>query len=171
MLDENQIKNGIPKERILMTHEANNKGSQKNSGWNYKIDFVYSDDFFKTMKIGAHKGNKFILTNQYLFLAQVLDQDVQEVMLLTANSNEKSYNFQHVELGKNKLREHSYTFLDTSANSVFIHVNHFGDKSSFGHIYNSDEQGVNYAHSVSYNVKSPDGECDFSKVIINLTIG
>lgn len=147
-----------------MTHEALGKGNQLTSGWNYKIDFVYSDDYFKTKKLGVHKGNKFLLTKDYLFLAQVVDQDSQEVMLLSANSKEKIYNFHNIELGLKKFREHSYTFLDTSESSVFLHVNHFGEKSRFGHIYISDMEGLRFSQSVNYNVRSADGECDFGKV-------
>jgi hypothetical protein len=147
-----------------MTHEPKGKGNQLTTGWNYKIDFVYSDDFFKSKKIGAHKGNKFLLTKDYLFLAQVLDQDSQEVMLLSANSREPTYDFQNIELGMKKFREHSYIFLDTSENSVFLHVNHFGEKSRFGHIYISDLKGIKFSNSVNYNVRSPEGECDFGKV-------
>ena len=89
-------------------------------------------------------------------------------MLLTANSNEILYNFRNIELGIRKFREHSYTFLDTSENSVFLHVNHFGDKSRFGHIYISDLQGTKFSQSVNYNVRSPEGECDFGKVLNGL---
>ena len=158
---------GIPKERILMSYEPNGRGNQKTSGWNYKIDFVYSDNYFNTKKIGAQKGNKFLLTKDYLFLAQVVDQDSQEVMLLTAKSDQINYNFQNIELGISKFREHSYTFIDTSENSVFLHVNHFGDKSRFGHIYTSDLEGIKFSLSVNYNVRSPEGECDFAKVFFN----
>ena len=151
-----------------MTYEQNGKGNQNTSiGWNYKIDFVYSDDYFKTKKIGVQKGNKFLITRDYLFLAQVVDQDSQEVMLLTANSNEINYNFRNIELGIRKLSEHSYIFLDTSENSVFLHVNHFGDKSRIGHIYISDLQGAKFSLSVNYNVRSSEGDCDFAKVFID----
>ena len=99
-----------------------------------------------------------------MYLAQVLDQDTQEVMLLTANSNHKIYDFKHVELNNNKFSEHSYTFLDTSENSVFLHVTHHGEKSNYGTIYTSDETGVKFSQSINYNIRSKEGECEFSKV-------
>lgn len=161
-------KNVIPKERILMTHDPRGKGNQDNSGWNYKIDFVYSDDFFLNTKVAVYKGNKFLLTKDYLFLVQVIDQEAQEVILLVANSNELTYSFKPIDLNMKKFREHSYTFLDTSSNSVFLHVNHFGAKSRFGHIYISDFDGLMYSPSLNYNIRSADGQCDFDKVYLSL---
>merc|ERR1712032_1062269 len=87
IVDESHIKAGVPKERILVTYEPRGRGDQKHKGWNYKIDFIYSDDFFKTKRIVSQKGNKFMLTKDYLFVAQVMDQEVQEVSLLISNSS------------------------------------------------------------------------------------
>jgi len=148
----------------LITYEPKAKGDQKLDGWSYKIDFIYSDDFFKTKRIAANKGNKFLLTKNYIFVAQVVHQETQEVMLLSANSAEKLYNFQPIETNSKLFKEHSYTFLDTSDGSVFLHINHFGEASKYGHIYISDSQGVNFSLSVKYNIRSEDNHCDFEKV-------
>ncbi len=164
VVNEEQIKEGIPKERILLTYEPRGKGHQQNKGWNYKIDFVYSDDFFETRKIGAHKGNKFLLTKNYLFVAQVLDQEDQEVMLLVTSPTENYYNLQPIELSNDKFKEHSYTFLDSSEKSVFIHVNHFGEKSKHGHIYTSDYSGQKFSLTLHNNIRVGEGECDFDIV-------
>ena len=59
VVEKKQIDKGVPKERILMTYEPRGKGDQTQTGWNYKVDFVYSDDFFTTTKVLASKGNKF----------------------------------------------------------------------------------------------------------------
>lgn len=162
--DDSQIKSGIPKERILVTYEPRAKGDQKHTGWNYKIDFVYSDDFFKTKRVGAHKGNKFMITKNYLFVAQVVDQESQEVMLLGASSHEKIYNLAPIETNQERFKEHSYTFLDTSEGSVFLHINHFGDSSKYGHIYISDAEGIHYSQSLKYNLRSYENQCDFEKI-------
>lgn len=161
---EEHIKQGIPKERILLTYEPRGKGDQKHIGWNYKIDFIYSDDFFITKKIGAHKGNKFLLTENYLFVAQVVDVDEQEVMLLISDSRVKDYNFEFITLSSNKFKEHSYTFIDTTEKSVFLHVNHWGDNSKYGHIYISDITGMHYSLSLPHNVRAFDNQCDFERV-------
>ena len=36
------------------------------------------------------------------------------------------------------LHQHSYTILDTSEDSVFLHVNHIGEKSTWGNVYISN---------------------------------
>jgi hypothetical protein len=164
VLGEEQIKQGVPKERILVTLEPRGKGSQVNRGWNYKIDFIYSDDFFKTKRIGAHKGNKFLLTKHYIYVAQVLDQDSQEVMLLSSKSTDKIYNLVPIETTSKIFKEHSYTFLDTTDISTFLNINHFGKTSVYGHIYVSDAEGKYFSLSLKYNLKSKDHKCDFQKI-------
>lgn len=162
--DESQIKAGIPKERVLITYEPRGKGHQKNTGWNYKVDFAYSDDFFINRKVPAHKGNKFMLTKDYLYVAQVVDQEHQEVVLLAAKSTENFYDLQLIDTNQKKFREHSYTFLDTSEGTVFLHINHFGEASKYGHIYISDGSGVHFSQSLKYNVRAYDNNCDFEKI-------
>lgn len=164
IVDENHIKAGVPKERILVTYEPRGKGDQYHSGWNYKIDFMYSDDFFKTKKVGAHKGNKFMITKNYLYVAQVVDQESQEVVLLGSRSDTKEYDLQPIETNKKKFREHSYTFLDTTEGSTFLHINHFGEVSKYGHIYISDASGIKFSQSLKYNIRSYENQSDFEKV-------
>lgn len=158
------IKGGVPKERILVTYEPRGRGDQKHIGWNYKIDMVFSDDFFKTKRFAVHKGNKFLLTDSYLFVAQVIDQEDQEVILLVSSSKEAKYDFNPIKLPAKVLQEHSYTFLDTTEESVFLHINHFGDSSKFGYIYTSDKQGLKYSLSLADNVRSYDNQCDFDRL-------
>jgi hypothetical protein len=165
VVDESHVKAGIPLERILVTSELRGKGDQtRTGGWNYKVDLTYSDDFFKTRKIGVHKGNKFMLTKDYLFVAQVLDQESQEVVLLVSKSNLKNYELEPIVTNQKKFKEHSYTFLDTTEGSVFLHINHFGPTSKYGHIYTSDAEGMNYSLSLKYNIRSYGNQCDFEKV-------
>ena len=87
VVDKSQIAQGVPKERIILTYDPRGKGDQKNEGWSYKIDCVYSDDFFRTAKVLVSKGNKFLLTKDYLFIAEVMDVESQEVLLLVSKSN------------------------------------------------------------------------------------
>ena len=164
VVEKKQIDKGVPKERILMTYEPRGKGDQTQTGWNYKVDFVYSDDFFKTTKVLASKGNKFLLTNHYLFVAQVVDQDTQEVLLLGTKSTHYDYDLQPIETNQKSFLEHSYTFLDTTLHSVFLHMNHFGDVSQYGHVYTSGPRGLKYNLSLRNNVRSSDNQCDFEKV-------
>jgi hypothetical protein len=59
----------IPEKRILLAYEPNGSGHQKLSGWNMKTHLYFSDDLFKTKTIVVNQGNKFLLTNNFLFVA------------------------------------------------------------------------------------------------------
>ncbi|MCQ2819130.1 MAG: hypothetical protein MJ252_17850, partial [archaeon] len=162
--DKSHIDKGVPKERIIMTYDPRGKGDQKNDGWSYKVDCVYSDNFFVTSKVLVSKGNKFLLTKDYLFVAQVVDQESQEVLLLGSKSNVKNYNLLPVEISRKSVLEHSYTFLDTTLDSVFLHINHFGEASPYGDVYTSGEKGIQYSISLRNNVRTKDSQCDFEKI-------
>lgn len=125
---------------------------------------VYSDDFFKTKRMLVPKGNKYLLSKEHIYVAQVVDQKTQEVMLLETNSTQKLYNMQPIETNLQQFKEHSYTFLDTKGISVFLHVNHFGEGSKYGHIYTSDISGKEFSLSLKYNLRTEDNQCDFEKV-------
>ena len=105
-----------------------------------------------------------MLTKDYLFVAQVIDQESQEVTLLATNSAQKNYELQSIETNSKTFKEHSYTFLDTSEGAVFLHINHFGENSRYGHVYISDVDGLKYSQSLKYNIRSADNQCDFEKV-------
>jgi len=109
-----------------------------------------------------------MLTKNYLFVAQVVDQESQEVALLAANSTNKYYDLQPIETNTKRFKEHSYTFLDANEGSVFLHINHFGENSRYGHIYISDSEGLKYSQSVKYNIRSTENQCDFESVIFKL---
>ncbi len=139
-------------------------GHQEFKGWNYKVDLVYSDDFFQTSKVLIYKGNKFMLTPHYLFVAQVVDQDIQETKLLVSNSWSENYFFHELDINHHNFRQHGYNFLDTNDGNVFLHINQFGTNSIFGHIYSSDYTGIKYSLSLFYNVRDKAGNCEFEKV-------
>jgi hypothetical protein len=105
-----------------------------------------------------------MITKDYLFVAQVIDQEIQEVTLLAAKSSNKNYEFQSIETNSKTFKEHSYTFLDSTEGAVFLHINHFGENSRYGHVYISDIDGIKYSQSLKYNVRSSSNQCDFEKV-------
>jgi len=164
IVEKEQIDKGVPKERILLTYEPRGTGHQQDLGWNYKVDLVYSDDFFKTTILLVSKGNKFLLTNHYLFVATVSDQETQEVFLLGSKSTHFKYDFQLIETNLKTLYEHSYTFLDSTFHSVFLLINHFGENSIYGNIYTSGPRGLHYSLSLKHAVRISDDLCDFEKV-------
>ena len=65
------------------------------------------------------------------------------------------------------MEEKSYTILDTSEDVVMLQVNH--DSHTTGSLYVSDKDGVKFVRSLSNNVRSETGECEFDKVDIDDT--
>jgi hypothetical protein len=104
------------------------------------------------------------LTAKYLFVAQVEDEEIQDVDLLISASNAAHYKFKSVDLPMKKFKEHSFTILDTTEGQVFLQVNHQGEKSKYGNIYISDASGTRYSLSIKNNVRSPEGQCDFERI-------
>ena len=117
-------------------------------------------------KTGIVKGINFLLSKDYLFVDQLLEQSEEESMLYVTNSNLLNYEFNPVNLSTSglRLKEKGYSFLESEKNSVFIHANHFGDFSKYGHVYNSDASGNNYYLSLYNNIIN-DGVSDFTKII------
>lgn len=140
------------------------KGHQNILGWSEKVHLSYSDDFFKSFKTIVKQGNKFLLSQKYLYVAHVVDEASQEVGLVVSSPNVYKYDFKDVEFPMKHFKEHSYTILDTTEGQVFLHVNHFGDTSKHGNIYISDSTGQRFSNSLLHNVRSMEGQCDFNKV-------
>jgi hypothetical protein len=109
-----------------------------------------------------------MLTKDYLFVSQVADQELQEVSLLATKSSLKQYGFQTIETTSKSFKEHSFSFLDTTESTVFLHINHFGENSKYGHVYISDIDGLKYSMSLKYNIRTNDNRCDFEKVKLKI---
>lgn len=101
----------------------------------------------------------YLLTRDYLYAEQVVYQEEQEIMLLVSYSIRSHYHF-------SKFIDHSYTFLDTQQNSVFLHINQFGGVSKYGHIYVSDYTGTKFQllSKIIFNILSLENLCDFEKI-------
>ena len=84
--------------------------------------------------------------------------------MVLANPMDKFYRFRELDMPIKRFKEHSYTILDTSEGQVFIQINHMDEDSKFGNIYISDSTGTKYSLSAEYNIRDPDGQCDFTKI-------
>ena len=153
----------IPKERIYVTYIPNASGNQYLKGWSDKVDFVKSDDFFKTRTVLVPRGNRFIVSARYVLVAQATKEDSSEVQLLTSSERNLEV-FYQAELPIKQVSDHSYTLLDTSEGSMFIHINHMGQKAKYGNVYISDGAGRRFAVSLLRAAQGSDGTCDFDKV-------
>ena len=158
-----QITKDFPDSRIYVTRNGDNDEDQKLSGWNYAVDLLRSDDFFSTSEVIVPHGNKFLLSDKFILVALAVENDSEEVQLMISNENDIE-KFYRAELPVKRIPEHSYTLIDASEGSLFIHVNHYGAKSNYGTIYISDASGRRFSISLLHNVRARNGYCDFDKV-------
>mmetsp|Transcript_17253 Transcript_17253/g.60261 ORF Transcript_17253/g.60261 Transcript_17253/m.60261 type:complete len:875 (-) Transcript_17253:107-2731(-) len=152
-------------DRLYFTHFRNKKGDQpKLYMWSEHVDFAYSDDYGKNINRLVTNGNKFLISNGFVFVAKLKETKSQTVNLMCSNDGGK--NFRQVQLPQD-LDEKSYTVLDTSEGAVMIHVHHASTEAPYnvGNVYISDAQGVRYTLSLPNNVRSSHGECEFDKVL------
>eukprot|EP00743_Colponemidia_sp_Colp-15_P002319 GILK01002514.1.p1 GENE.GILK01002514.1~~GILK01002514.1.p1 ORF type:complete len:898 (+),score=135.65 GILK01002514.1:39-2696(+) len=153
----------IPVERIIVSRFSDAEGKQKVGGWHQDVDTVFSDDFFKSApRLLMPRGNKFLFSNNFMFVAQVDAKKKTEVHLMVSNDLGRTFKEAMLPF---KLSQHSYTILDTSEGSVFLHVNHYGPNVNYGIIYTSDATGTRFTLSLDHNVRNADGQCDFDKVL------
>lgn len=124
--------------------------------WSRGVDFCVTEDQGKTKRRLVYKGNKFILSNNYIFVAKLKDQISQTVNLMV--SSDGGIMFKPAELPE-VIDEKSYTILDTSENVVILHVNHGANFKldntdiGIGNIYISDSEGIRYSLALAHNVR------------------
>jgi len=151
-------------DRVYFTHFRQKKGDQpKLSLWSRMVDFAYTDDGGSKVTRLVYRGNKFLVSSSYIFVAKLKEQTAQTVNLMV--SSDGGAHFSTAKLPQ-ELEEKSYTVLDTSEGAVVLHVNH-GSKGSFGvgNVYVSDGDGIRYALSLPNNIRSSGGDCEFDKVL------
>lgn len=151
-------------DRIYFTHFRETTGDQpKLSLWSQNVDFACSDDLGKTVTKLVHRGNKFLVSHNFLFVAKLKDKSNQNVNLMT--SSDGGLTFRLAKLPQ-ELDEKSYAILDTSEGIVMLHVNH-GSVAPFstGNVYVSDKDGTRFSLSLPNNVRGTGGDCEFDKVL------
>uniref|UniRef100_A0A0G4F4M6 VPS10 domain-containing protein n=1 Tax=Chromera velia CCMP2878 TaxID=1169474 RepID=A0A0G4F4M6_9ALVE len=153
-------------ERIFYTHHRHKKGDQPRfGGWAKTVDLSYTDNLGKSSTTAVHRGNKFLVSNGYVFVAKLADATKQTVELQVSTDGARSFRTARLPFA-HELQEKSYTILDTSEGAVMLHVNH-GDhgRSGTGNVYISDAAGFRYSLSLPSNIRSLSGECEFDKVL------
>lgn len=150
---------------IYYTHHTNKVGHQQRfSGWSKDVDFVSTSDFGRSMDILVKRGNKFLISNGYIFVAKLNDIIKQTVNMMVSTDGGKTFNKANLP---EDIHEKSYTILDTSEGAIMLHVNHgaSSDRVNTGNVYISDASGINYTLSLPNNVRTSTGECEFDKVL------
>mmetsp|Transcript_55401 Transcript_55401/g.129702 ORF Transcript_55401/g.129702 Transcript_55401/m.129702 type:complete len:849 (-) Transcript_55401:182-2728(-) len=151
-------------DRIYFTHFRKKDGDQpKLTLWSQLVDFSYTDDAGSRTTRLIYKGNKFLISNSYIFVAKLKDAGTQTVSLMVSSDGGRT--FEAAKLPQ-ELEEKSYTVLDTAEGTVMLHVNH-GTKEPYGvgNVYVSDKDGTRYSLSLPNNVRSTTGDCEFDRVL------
>eukprot|EP01068_Selenidium_serpulae_P014006 Selendium_serpulae@DN6037_c0_g1_i2.p1 len=152
-------------DKIYFTHHRTKSGDQpRYGGWSKSVDFVRTSDFGSSMQVLVEKGNKFLVSNGFIFVARLEDVEKQTVRLAVSDDGGES--FREGKLST-KLQEKSYTVLDTSEGAIMLHVNHgvTGETDATkGSVYVSDTTGSRYTLSLPGNVRTSSGECEFDRV-------
>mmetsp|Transcript_11552 Transcript_11552/g.15062 ORF Transcript_11552/g.15062 Transcript_11552/m.15062 type:complete len:887 (+) Transcript_11552:98-2758(+) len=156
-----------PKSLIVSAIQpAHRQRDQRFGYWTPWADLLISNDFFKTEKVVVPGGNRFLFTPKFIFVAQVRSAlshagSTEINLMMSIDFGESFYS------GKLPftLAQKSYTVLDTSEDTVFMHVNHGSENSPYGHVYISDGLGARFSLSFRDNHRNKDGKCDFEKVL------
>merc|ERR1740130_1479062 len=151
-------------DRIFFTHFRQKKGDQPRlSLWSKQVDFAFTDDGGQKVTRLVYRGNKFLVSHGFIFVAKLKDSTAQSVNLMC--SSDGGVTFRGSKLPQ-ELEEKSYTVLDTSEGSVILHVHHGSkDIANVGNVYISDKDGVRFTLSLPNNVRSTSGDCEFDKVL------
>ncbi|GAW82569.1 sortilin [Plasmodium gonderi] len=150
---------------IYYTRHKNRNGHQQRfSGWSKDVDFVRTDNFGKNVDVLVKQGNKFLISNGYIFVARLNDVIKQTVNMMVSTDGGKTFN--KANLPEN-IHEKSYTVLDTSEGAIMLHVNHgtSSDRMNTGNVYISDSSGLNYTLSLPNNIRTSSGECEFDRIL------
>ena len=152
---------GMPVDAIFATEYQTKTGAQRFGYWDADISMVLSTNHFRSKTVLVRHGNRFLFTPKYLFVAKVNPQRPTEVTLEISSDAGRHWETADLPFVMN---QHSYTILDTSEDSVFLHVNHEGASASYGNVYISNAVGMNYTLSLPRNRRAKNGKCDFEKM-------
>lgn len=152
-------------DRIYFTHFRQKTGDQpKLTLWSKLVDFSLTDDGGQKITRLVYRGNKFLVSHNFIFVAKLKDQASQSVSLMC--SADGGVTFKASKLPQ-ELEEKSYTVLDTSEGAVILHVNHGSREgpTGVGNVYISDKDGTRFTLSLPNNVRSSQGDTEFDKVL------
>ncbi len=131
---------------------------------NLSTQVMYSDNGFINFMILSKKGYRFFLTAEFLYILEADDLAEKRFSLKICPNYYRDYKLSPVELPIQRLKDHSFTILDSTESSIFINVNHYGDDAKFGNVYVSNYEGKKFVLSLLHNVRDDKGFCDFEKV-------
>ncbi|KAL8429508.1 hypothetical protein ACSSS7_006552 [Eimeria intestinalis] len=151
-------------DNIYFTQHRGKSGDQpRYGGWSKNVDLMVTKDFGRSVNRLVYRGNKFLLSNGYFFVAKVRDAVKQTVTLLVSTDGGTTFAAAKLPV---EIEEKSYTVLDTSEGAIMLHVNHGGEAGrDTGNVYISDANGIRFSLSLPNNIRAGTGECEFDKVL------
>lgn len=64
----------MPASRVILAHLDKGKGHQNVTRWSKDVQISYSDDYFKKKKSILKRGNKFLLTRNFFYAVEVVNE-------------------------------------------------------------------------------------------------
>eukprot|EP00947_MAST-08B_sp_MAST-8B-sp1_P000244 g244.t1 len=175
-----------PRKKIFATAFKTKEGDQQFGIWSPDIHMLTTENSFKDKKELLKHGNRFVFMGRYIFVAVFQPTTSLEakrhrrhrrrsdgadpsafdsgpsVKLFVSGDGGSTFDKSKLPM---RLRQHEFTILDTSEQSVFLHVNHEGANANYGNVYASDSLGLFYSLTLRKNRRDDsDGKCDFEKV-------
>ena len=69
-----------------------------------------------------------------------------------ALATNKIYEFSPIITDQETFKQHSYSFLATNEDVIFLYINNFGEGLNFGNVYSSGDQGKYFSLSFCFSV-------------------
>jgi hypothetical protein len=125
------------------------------------VNLYYSDDFFETKKMALTNGNSLIKTENYIFCARATKKELVAIYVATINSG--FVNFSLAKLPTDAILTKTFTVMDTSEQTVFLHIQNHGANTPMGTVYISDGSGKFYSLSMENVIRGTE-YVDFEKI-------
>jgi hypothetical protein len=109
-----------------------------------------------------NNGNTIIKTEYYMFVAKANKKEMVEIHVSTFLSGFTKYEKARLPYN-DEVMANTFTVMDTSEESVFLHIQTNGFDSSQGNVYISDGSGKYYSLSLENSVRGLE-YVDFEKV-------
>jgi len=146
-------------DRMYITQYSQKQHKQKRlTQWRQGVDLKQSDDLGVSFTILHKDSNKFQLSNGYMLLVKVVDEKGQHIQLHVSTDGGDVIKASILPV---RLQHRSYAVLDTSEDSIILHVDH---GNSVGDVFISDKSGVFFSMSLQNNFRNA-GFCAFEKIM------
>ncbi len=127
------------------------------------MNLYVSDDFFKTQKIALKSGNSIIKSDHFMFVAKAHDTKQGLVQIYISEMKYGFLDFKKAFLPFDALTSKTFTVMDASEWSAFLHIQTQGANSPIGNIYISEGSGTEYSLTLD-NVLRGSSYVDFEKI-------